>query len=242
MALRLDAIMYESNGEETYCYPPDYTVLINKYGIKDLKKLNAVEGELSSANEENFYKTRFQTLAQEPFSVDTLKDIHKTLFGKLYDWAEEFRTVRISKEDSHFCYPENIAAKLEDVFLDIRNCEAFSSVTYEKCYALHLAKVMAEVNSIHPFREGNGRTQRLFLNLLAYRNQRRIYWAQASRQSVTDCTIASHQGEGVESRLFQWVEGRDSLDLKDFLEQVNGKHLLPLAKLIYTHTVPLTAE
>jgi cell filamentation protein len=235
-------MMYKDYGDSAYCYPPDYTVLINKYDIKDQIKLDDVEAELLPANQEKFYKTRFHTLAHHPFSIDTLKEVHETLFGSLYKWAGEFRTVRIEKPNSHFCYPENIGATLEDVFLDIKNQEAFISVASEQCYALHLAKVMAALNNIHPFREGNGRTQRLFLNLLAYTNHKHICWNQALPQKVTECTIASHQGEGIERKLFHWVEERHSLDVNDFPEQVKGSHLLPLAKLIYTHIVPLTAE
>jgi cell filamentation protein len=184
-------MMYENKGDKTYCYPPDHAVLINKYRIRDLKKLNDLEAELTSANEKRFYETGFQNLAHDTLSVDTLKEVHKTLFGTLYDWAGEFRTVRISKGGSSFCYPEYIATNLEGVFLDIRNHEAVGA---ERGYALHLAKVMAELNSIHPFREGNGRTQRLFLNLMAYSNQKRIYWTKATPQSVTKCTIESYRG------------------------------------------------
>ena len=98
------------------------------------------------------------------FDLQHLQKLHAFVFGDIYDWAGKLRHVNISK-GNQFClcmnletYAENLFGKLaqEHYFIDTS-----ASVPHKLAYYL------SEVNVLHPFREGNGRTQRLFIEYLA---------------------------------------------------------------------------
>ncbi len=93
------------------------------------------------------------------------KALHQHLFQDVYEWAGEYRTVRISKGGSMFCYPEHIAGEMRGLFN--RSRAALSARSDRRAFATKAAHFLAELNAIHPFREGNGRTQLTYLTLLA---------------------------------------------------------------------------
>ncbi len=99
-------------------------------------------------------------------SVTHYKRLHYHLFQDVYSWAGKFRTVRISKKDSMFCYPENISGEMNILFDKLRQEKHLKSLEL-KIFAHKAAHFLAELNAIHPFREGNGRTQLAFLTILA---------------------------------------------------------------------------
>lgn len=76
------------------------------------------------------------------------------------------RTIRIGKAGSWFCYPEHIATEMTRVFRELGNPDLLADLD-RVSFAKHLAHILAEINAVHPFREGNGRTQLTFLAMLA---------------------------------------------------------------------------
>lgn len=113
----------------------------------------------------------FLTRADEPFPAGSLDvehylSIHRHLFQDVYAWAGSIRTVRIGKKGNWFCYPEYIDAQMHAAFATLGTAEHIAGLTADR-FARHVAHVLAELNAIHPFREGNGRTQLAFLALLA---------------------------------------------------------------------------
>lgn len=144
--------------EDPYTYK-NSTVLINKLDLRSQPELDAFEAEISSAR------------AEEPLP-DGLMDfghyqaIHHHLFQDVYEWAGQVRTVRMSKAGNPFCFPENIEGQARKLFNELhaenhlRNLDA-------QAFAEKAAHFLAELNAIHAFREGNGRTQLTFLTLLA---------------------------------------------------------------------------
>lgn len=100
------------------------------------------------------------------FTPRHLKDIHHHLFQDVYPWAGEYRTVRISKDNSTFCYPEHIAKQMSGLLGWLKDQDFLRSLNAEE-FAIQAAHFLSELNVIHPFREGNGRTQMIFLGLLA---------------------------------------------------------------------------
>jgi cell filamentation protein, protein adenylyltransferase len=88
------------------------------------------------------------------------------LFQDVYDWAGKIRTVRISKGGSMFCYPESIDREMSKLFGALARQKQFKGTTADE-FVTRTAHFLAELNAIHPFREGNGRTQLTFLTLLA---------------------------------------------------------------------------
>jgi cell filamentation protein len=109
--------------------------------------------------------------AEEPYpagrlSVSHFKAIHRHLFQDVYAWAGRFRTVRISKGGSMFCYPEHIGAEMHRLFDQLKHDHYLTGLGREE-FSRKGAHFLAEVNAIHPFREGNGRTQLAYFTMLA---------------------------------------------------------------------------
>jgi cell filamentation protein len=149
--------LYDST-PDPYCYPGT-AVLKNRANIRDQAELDAFEHEAMLQR------------AEEPYpvgrlSVSHFKAIHRHLFQDVYAWAGRFRTVRISKGGSMFCYPEHIGAEMHRLFDQLKHDHYLTSLGREE-FARKGAHFLAEVNAIHPFREGNGRTQLAYFTMLA---------------------------------------------------------------------------
>jgi cell filamentation protein len=144
--------------EDPYCYPGT-TVLINKLGLRDQQSLDEFEAEI----------TRQRSTEELPAgNLDAVHylAIHQHLFQDVYAWAGQIRTVRIAKDGSMFCYPEHIAKELAKLFGSLGKDNYFKNLE-SKVFAEKAADFVAELNAIHPFREGNGRSQLAFLVMLA---------------------------------------------------------------------------
>lgn len=100
------------------------------------------------------------------FDVGHLKSIHRFLFQDVYDWAGEFRDIDIFKGLSEFSAPDRIEADLNKLCGDIRKQNYFRDLPKQDAVN-SMADTLCRLNSIHPFREGNGRTQRMFIKQLA---------------------------------------------------------------------------
>ncbi len=92
--------------------------------------------------------------------------LHRHLFQDVYAWAGEIRTLRIGKGGNWFCYPEYIDKEMNRIFADLAARDHLQDLS-PAVFANEAAHVLAEINAVHPFREGNGRTQLAFLSLLA---------------------------------------------------------------------------
>jgi cell filamentation protein len=88
------------------------------------------------------------------------------LFQDVYDWAGQYRSVRIAKDENLFCFPENIESEMRKLFGALKNAKFFKGLSAAP-FAHSAAQFIADLNAIHPFREGNGRTQMSFFDLLA---------------------------------------------------------------------------
>ncbi len=143
------------------CYPGTDT-LKNKLGIKDEEDLFNAERELVSL--------RLAELNEKPikgsFDLNHLRKIHAYLFQDVYAWAGQIRTYNITKEKTLFCLSEYIYPCAEDIFGALHNEKFYTEYDYET-KLLKLARLFADINALHPFREGNGRTQRVFIESLA---------------------------------------------------------------------------
>lgn len=93
-------------------------------------------------------------------------DLHHHLFQDVYDWAGKIRSIRIGKGNNWFCFPEYINREMKRVFTMLHENGGFAGLD-PVGFADRAANLLAELNAIHPFREGNGRTQLAFLSLLA---------------------------------------------------------------------------
>lgn len=154
---------YEWENDNYYCYAHSNT-LKNKFNITDETELKNVERQITSV--------RAAQILMNPikgnFDEAHLKAIHKHLFSDLYTWAGEYRKVNISKGNP-FCLFQYIPDQLHNIFLELKK-EAYLSLLNPNDLARRLAYYLGELNAIHPFREGNGRTQRIFIMELALKN------------------------------------------------------------------------
>jgi cell filamentation protein len=94
--------------------------------------------------------------------------LHHHLFQDVYDWAGEYRTIRTSKGGSVFCYPEHITTEMAKQFAALKRPEFLPDSDVD-AFVAATADFLGELNAIHPFREGNGRTQLYFIRLLGLR-------------------------------------------------------------------------
>jgi len=117
------------------------------------------------------------------FDVTHLEAIHKYLFQDVYEWAGDFRSVNISKDGDPFGPPRFLECFLEALFRQLDGGRAVKSETVEE-FAERTAFYSAEVNAAHPFREGNGRTQREFLRQLAVSAGFVIDWRGVKREAM----------------------------------------------------------
>ncbi len=172
---------YEKTSD--YCYKGT-DVLINKLNITDENDLFDAERELVSF--------RTYELSEKPlkgnFDFKYLKDIHKYLFQDVYRWAGDIRNCNIAKQDL-FCLTEHIESFGVDIFSKLKKEKYF--VDYDNETTLDkLVELFADINALHPFREGNGRSQRVFIESLAKINGIDLDLTNVSKM---DMIIASHE-------------------------------------------------
>ena len=170
------------------CYPAT-SVLINKFDIRDEAKLNEVESVLVSVrNAEWLNEPEVST-----FNSEHYKSIHHFLFSDLYDWAGQVRTVNISKKGTRFTLAENIDRQAELIFQRLKDCNYFKGLPYSE-FVEEIVDFYCVTNELHPFREGNGRTQRAFLTQLIRNAGYDINFADMDTDMLMIATIQSAQG------------------------------------------------
>jgi len=147
---------------------PDYTYTDPKTGV--LRNLaNVTDFDTLIIVESGAVTKRIADLQTNPIKIkdsSTVIDIHKYLFQDIYSWAGKIRTVEISKGGkpffplSHF---HNAFTYIDSLIAEYRKIDKHDKIQL----AQKLAEILDNINYLHPFREGNGRTQREFLRLLA---------------------------------------------------------------------------
>lgn len=146
--------------DDPYCYRGTF-VLKNRAGLKEAKRLQAFELEMSSLRAD-------EPLPNGRFGPAHYRAVHKHLFGDVYTWAGRYRTVRTAKGGNVFCYPDNIDKEMTKLFERLRK-GALHTPGSPNAFTDAAASFLAELNAIHAFREGNGRAQLAFLRLVSVR-------------------------------------------------------------------------
>jgi cell filamentation protein len=155
--------------------------------------------------EEEATAQRFaEPLPAGKLDVRHLCAIHRHLFQDVYVWAGSLRTVRIAKGGSAFCYPENLDRELGRLFADLAKQKSLSGLDAD-AFAEKAAHFLAELNAIHPFREGNGRTQLAFMAALADQAGHPLSLERIDPKAMLDATVASFGGS--EKPLVRLIRG-----------------------------------
>lgn len=182
--------------EDPYTYEKS-TVLMNKLDLREQAELDAFEAEISSAR------------AEEPLPDGALdfvhyKAVHHHLFQDVYQWAGQIRTVRIPKGGNPFCFPENIEGQANKLFDDLQADDYLRNLD-APTFSRKAAHFLAELNAIHAFREGNGRSQLTFFALLADYAGHPLKIDKMDPDEMLAAMIASFDGD--ERRLATVIDG-----------------------------------
>jgi cell filamentation protein, protein adenylyltransferase len=164
-------------------------VLRNRLGITDAERLQRVEAGLTQAA---LAELAARALPGQ-YDVGHLRAFHREIFGDLYPWAGDIRTVGIAKTDP-FCLPEHIESYATEVFEALARERHLRGLDRES-FLDRLAHYFAEVNAIHPFREGNGRTQRAFFRQPSRAAGWQLDWSKLDRGENEAASIASLRGD-----------------------------------------------
>jgi cell filamentation protein len=168
-------------------------ILINKFNIRDSENLKEAEF-IAYARKQSL------PFPAGKFDYSHLKEIHKHIFSDVYDWAGKERTVNIAKGNSFFCHSLFIEREIEKVFSKLKTDKYLHGLEHGD-FCKKLSYYFNEINAVHPFREGNGRTLRYFCQELS-RNAG--YEIQFSKINITqslaekeymDANIAGFNGE-----------------------------------------------
>lgn len=167
---------------DPYCWPGT-SVLRNKLGIHDEATLADAEAEFAAVALEQI------EIEPLPFGLDYLCRLHGQLFGDVYAWAGEVRTIDLSKGTTRFCTARRIVPEADKVLqalgqLDLRQAPRSAAIGY-------IAECFGELNLVHPFREGNGRTTRLFFEHFLVRHGYGVDWSKIQRDDWISACIAA---------------------------------------------------
>ena len=156
-------------------------VLQNKLGITDQQKLDDVETLLLADTYDHFFSLLQKRKIH--FDLALLFEIHRFFLGTLYPWAGKLRTVDVSKDNVFFASVRFLDDSMKKFSTLLEVSQGHRTDTMPRI-AEKLAVIHNELNALHPFREGNGRTIRLFLDLMAVdAGYQPINWSKRSQRT-----------------------------------------------------------
>ena len=190
---------YAYEHDDYYCYPGS-NVLKNKLGITNAELFEQAERKIT------YLRTMEAMKDQIPggFDYNHLKKIHLFLFGDIFEWAGKPRTVNISK-GTQFCRVEYIDEQIERVFAELSGEKYFKELLSREQVVKRLAYYLGEINAVHPFREGNGRTQRIFIYYLAHTLG---YELDFSKVNSKDMILASAKAFNTDYSMMEEILGK----------------------------------
>ncbi|WP_375628017.1 MULTISPECIES: type II toxin-antitoxin system protein adenylyltransferase VbhT [unclassified Bartonella] len=200
---------------------PETGVMYNRFGIKDKATLQRVESTISYVKSFEFVHTPIGG----KFDLDYMKEIHRRLFGDIYEWAGQVRLVDIAKGNSMFASYNQIESYAPKITKKLAKEQYLRGLgAYD--FSQRAGYYMGELNALHPFREGNGRTQREFMVQLAREAGYHINWKGIERQEMTRASIEAHFGNSeylsalIYKNLIKFTENK-----RDDVSQGIGKNI-----------------
>lgn len=169
------------------CYP-DSPVLKNLLSIRDEDELERAERDFTRVRAAHFEPEFGQ------FNLAYLQKIHRILFQDLYAWAGQIRQVDITKGQTRFCHMQNIEREAERLFQELAEEDHLCGLSFTQ-FIQRIAHYYCELNIIHPFREGNGRVQRIFFEILAINAGYEICWEGINLKEWVDANQMGYFGE-----------------------------------------------
>jgi cell filamentation protein len=171
--------------DDPACYP-DSNVLRNIPEFTTLDELEAFEVEMVGV----------RSLEAPPsgnFDPAHYRELHRHLYQDVYEWAGEYRNIRTIKGGSRFCHPEYIKQEMAKLFRMLDQSAFLPGAGVDE-FISAAAQFLADLNAIHPFREGNGRTQLVFVRQLGRRVGHPFRSESVEREAFMRAMIESFHG------------------------------------------------
>lgn len=165
------------------------TCLINKLQIKDEKLLSEIESRITFAKATELERTPLIG----NFDFDHYKAIHSYLFDDIYEWAGKIRTINISKKGTQFIKADEIETIANACFKRLKDKDYFKNLSKDD-FVENIVDFYCTTNLLHPFREGNGRTQRIFISQLIRNAGYDIDFSNADTDALMIATIQATNG------------------------------------------------
>ncbi len=171
--------------QSIYCYP-DSNVLKNKLNIREKDELKQAEEEITALKQYMLLESPIKGR----FTKTQLMKIHRFLFEDIYPFAGHIRREQISKGETMFYPPHLIQQELDKVFAKLRGDNMLHETDRERQIE-HLSYIMSELNIIHPFREGNGRSIRELIRCMALHYGFSLDWSLIDRDTMLEAAVRS---------------------------------------------------
>ncbi len=177
--------MKNANEQSKYCYPGT-DVLKNKMDYQDNDLLKSFETIMTGV--------RIAELQANPitgnFDLKHLQEIHKYIFQDVYPFAGKLREENIAKGSFQFAHASFLKDQATELFKQLKDENTLKGLKIDE-FSNRAAHYMAEINVLHPFREGNGRTQREFIRCLALSNGYSLEWEREKKEAVFNASVKS---------------------------------------------------
>lgn len=179
---------YEYEWDSKYCYP-NSSVLKNKLGIQEAGILAEAERRITAIN--------ILEIMDKPvrgrLDFKHLCAIHRAIFLDVFDWAGKPRTVNISKGNP-FCMSNVIHEYAESIFSKLKDDDYLLGKSADEMPEA-LTWYLSEINVLHPFRDGNGRAQRIFIEYLAQCAGYYVDFSDVSSKEMIEASVLSFDKE-----------------------------------------------
>ena len=180
---------YSYDGSEGYCYLGT-DILVNKLGIKNDNALIIAEREITSLKMLMLYNVP----KNENLNFDALCKIHKHIFEDLYEWAGKIRKGDFfSKGNSIFCRGQYIIENA-NIIMDNLLKENYLKEYEKPEFIERMAYYMGEINALHPFRDGNGRTSREYFRQLSLNANYMLDFSKIEKDELLNADIEAFNG------------------------------------------------
>lgn len=184
-----------SNLEQSIYYYTDTNILINKFNIKNKKKLKDIEREIITLKLGDYN----EYMIIDVRNPNLLLDLHKFLFEDIYDFAGVFREEEIEKTNFKFMDYKYINDSYYNLINELKKENYLVDLDAETL-SERLAYYMSELNIIHPFIRGNGIAIREYIKLLAFNAKYELDWKKEDPKKIFDASVESVRNEATLSK------------------------------------------
>jgi cell filamentation protein len=162
----------DTNKIDPYTYKGS-DVLVNKFGVRSHTELNSIERMIWEDIKELIFEKDIK------FTKQGLLDVHRVMFKNIYEWAGKTRNVNIHGGTAIFAPMNNINSSLDYLFNRVINpfLAILSDEKEEDRIVAGAVDIYSELIAIHPFRDGNGRSSRLFIDKILQKRKLGMNWS-----------------------------------------------------------------